>query len=63
MEYELTVSGFSDDQVILKDKDNNIIYWPKDKLPQIPEIGQKLHFSIGTDKAGLLNELLKTDSQ
>lgn len=62
MDYILVVAGFSDDQVILKDNENNIIYWPKEKLPQIPEIGQKINFSIGTDKAGLLNELLQTDN-
>jgi hypothetical protein len=62
MNYELTVAGFSDDQVILQDQEKNIIYWPKEKLPQIPEIGQKLNFSIGTDKAGLLNELLRMDN-
>lgn len=62
MNYELTVAGFSDDQVILQDQEKNLIYWPKEKLPQIPEIGQKLNFSIGTDKAGLLNELLRTDN-
>ncbi len=62
MNYELTVAGFSDDQVILRDQEKNLIYWPKEKLPQIPEIGQKLNFSIGTDKAGLLNELLRMDN-
>jgi len=63
MDYELVVVDFSGDQVVLKDHDNNLIFWPKDKLPQIPEIGQKIHFSIGTDKASLLNELLLTDNQ
>ncbi len=63
MDYELTVAGFSAEQVILQDQDNNLIYWPKEKLPQIPEIGQKLNFSIGTNKAGLLNELLRMDNQ
>ena len=62
MNYELTVAGFSDDQVILQDQEKNIIYWPKEKLPQIPEIGQKLNFSIGADKAGLLTELLRMDN-
>ena len=62
MDYELTVAGFSADQVILEDKENNLIYWPKEKLPQVPEIGQKLNFSIGTDKTALLNELLHTDN-
>lgn len=62
MDYELTVAGFSADQVILKDQENNLIYWPKEKLPHIPEIGQKINFSIGTDKVALLNELLRTEN-
>jgi hypothetical protein len=62
MDYELKVAGFSQDQAILEDQDKNLIYWPKEKLPQIPEIGQILHFSIGTDKTSLLNELLNMDN-
>ncbi|MBN2884353.1 hypothetical protein JXE04_00280 [Patescibacteria group bacterium] len=59
MNYELTVIDFKDDEVILQDKENRLIYWPKDKLLQIPEIGQTLIFSIGdNNKAELLNELL-----
>lgn len=62
MNYELNVTGFSDDQVILQDENKNLIYWPKDKLPQVPELGQKLYFSIGQEKTALLNELLRTDN-
>jgi hypothetical protein len=62
MNYELTVAGFSDDQIILQDDDKNIIYWPKNKLPKIPEIGQKINFSVGNAKADILNELLRTDN-
>jgi len=63
MNYELTVVDFKDDEVVLKDEENRLIYWPKDKLPQIPEIGQTLNFSIGTNsKAELLNELLNTEN-
>lgn len=61
MDYEFTVDGFSSDQIILRDQNNNLIYWPKEKLPQIPEIGQKITFSIGNDKARILNELLRAD--
>jgi hypothetical protein len=63
MNYELEVVDFKDDEVILKDKNNRLIYWPKNNLPQIPTIGQIITFSIGgTDKAELLNELLRTDN-
>ena len=63
MNYELEVVDFKDDEVVLKDKKNRLIYWPKDNLPQIPSLGQILNFSIGaTDKAELLNELLRTDN-
>jgi len=62
MNYELTVAGFSDDQVILKDDNNSLIYWPKNKLPQIPFFWQKINFSIGDNRAEILNELLRTDN-
>ncbi|MDD2681031.1 MAG: hypothetical protein PHE20_02930 [Patescibacteria group bacterium] len=63
MNYELEVIDFKDDEVVLKDKNNRLIYWPKDNLSRIPVIGQMLNFSIGaTDKTELLNELLHTDN-
>lgn len=63
MQYQLTVADFSDDQVVLRDEKGNLIYWPKDKLPQVPELGEKIVFSIGADDGSkILNELLKTDN-
>jgi len=63
MSYELEVIDFKDDDVILRNKNNKLIYWPKSDLPQIPTIGQIISFSIGsTDKAELLNELLRTEN-
>lgn len=63
MNYELTVVDFRDDEVVLKDKENTLIYWPKNKLPQIPKIGQILNFAIDiNNKAELLNELLSTEN-
>ena len=63
MNYELEVVDFKEDEVILKDKNNRLIYWPKDNLSQIPAIGQILNFSVGaSDKSELLNELLHTDN-
>jgi len=62
MNYELTVAGFSDDQIILQDEDKTLIYWPKNKLTHIPEIGQKINFYVGNKKDDILNELLRTDN-
>lgn len=63
MQYKLKVINFNDDEVILEDETKNIIYWPKTKLKEIPEIGEILNFNIGDDKPNispeeLLNELL-----
>lgn len=66
MQYKLKVAGFTDDQIILEDESKNIIYWPKDKLPQIPELGQTINFNVGDeainpDPKTLLNELLNIE--
>lgn len=67
MNYRLKVIDFSDDQVVLEDETKNIIYWPKEKLPAIPEIGQEIFFAINEqnksqDPKELINELLKIDT-
>ena len=46
MEYLLTIRDFSSHQAILQDQDNNLIYWPKDKLPEGAVIGQLISFKI-----------------
>ncbi|MFZ2310091.1 MAG: hypothetical protein WAW11_00940 [Patescibacteria group bacterium] len=46
MEYLLTIRDFSSHQAILQDQDNNLIYWPKDKLPKDAVIGQLISFKI-----------------
>lgn len=53
MEYLLTIKDFSSHQVILQDQDNNLIYWPKDKLPSTAVIGQLISFKVesGTNNA------------
>jgi hypothetical protein len=68
MEHKLTVIGFSDDQVIFENKTKDLIYWPKNQLPLVPEIGEQLTFSINSQKADtspreLINELLKINTE
>lgn len=46
MEYLLTIRDFSSHQAILQDQDNNLIYWPKDKLPADAIVGQVISFKI-----------------
>lgn len=46
MEYLLTIKDFSSHQAILQDQDNNLIYWPKDKLPKNSIIGQLISFEV-----------------
>jgi hypothetical protein len=46
MEYLLTIRDFSSYQAILQDQDNNLIYWPKDKLPKNAAIGQLISFKV-----------------
>lgn len=46
MEYLLTIKDFSSHQAILQDQDNNLIYWPKDKLPKNAIIGQLISFEV-----------------
>lgn len=67
MNYNLKVVNFSESDIIFEDEEKNIIYWPKNKVPQIPEIGEIISFQIGNDKKEkqsnhnpqeLLNELL-----
>ncbi len=46
MEYPLTIKDLSSQQAILQDNDNNLIYLPKDKLPEKLAIGQILNLQI-----------------
>jgi hypothetical protein len=50
MEYLLKIKDFSSQQAILQDSDNNLIYWPKDKLPARAIIGQLISFKIESDQ-------------
>lgn len=64
MEQVLKVIGFSDDQVIFENDTKDIIYWPKNKLPLVPEIGEKITFYINSKETNasphdVINKLLK----
>jgi hypothetical protein len=68
MEQELKVIGFSDDQVIFENDKKDIIYWPKNQLPLVPEIGESVRFSINSNQEkakprDLINELLKINPE
>ncbi len=68
MEQKLKVMGFSDDQVIFENEERNIIYWPKNKLPLVPEIGQEVIFYINSKNTNInppdiINELLKINPE
>lgn len=67
MKQILKVIDFSDDQVVFENSDKDIIYWPKNKLPKVPEIGQEITFFIDSiekkhQAKDIINELLKTNS-
>lgn len=59
MEYLLTIRDFSSHQAILQDQDNNLIYWPKDKLPKEAVIGQLISFKIEAESSQLEKNLAK----
>lgn len=59
MEYSLILKDLSSQQAILQDQDNNLIYLPKDKLPEELTIGQTLNLQINFESAGHENILAK----
>ncbi len=68
MNYILKVINFTESDIIFEDEEKNIIYWPKNNVPQVPEIGEIINFKIGDEQIiknnksinpqELLNELL-----
>lgn len=60
------IKDLSSQQVILQDQDNNLIYLPKNKLPEKLIIGQTLHLQINFESDGhkkflakeILNDIL-----
>ena len=71
MDYPLIVKDLSSGQAILQDQDNNLIYLPKDKLPDSLNIGQTVNLQINFESTGqeesvlakeILNEILSHKS-
>ena len=50
MKIQYTIDKFEDERVVLKDKDNNMIIWPKDKLPADCTEGMVLNFEIDNNQ-------------
>ena len=62
MEFYLIYKKQEGEKIILEDEKNNLIYWPKDKLPENTKEGEKIKISINQPSAKeLLNEILKKD--
>ncbi len=59
MEYLLTIRDFSSHQAILQDQDNNLIYWPKNKLPDNAVIGQLISFRVEAESGQPEKKLAK----
>lgn len=59
MEYPLILKDLSSQQAILQDKDSNLIYLPKDKLPEELTIGQTLNLQINLESESHENILAK----
>jgi hypothetical protein len=68
MDYSLIIKDISSEQAILQDQDSNLVYLPKDKLPENLSVGQTLNLQINFDSASrepenilakeILNEIL-----
>lgn len=69
---ELTIDRFENEKAILKTENNEIIVWPKNKLPKNSKEGSIIAFSIADSNdqknnnkqlaKNILNEILNTDS-
>jgi hypothetical protein len=73
MVIELKIEKIESDKAILKSEDNDIIIWPKSKLPKDVKEGSLLAFSIRSDEEkeeanpelakDILNEILDVNDQ
>ncbi len=64
MEFNLKIKKEENDKFILEDENNNLIYWPKDKIPQDLTVGDNLKISINQNSAKeILNEILTSDKK
>lgn len=71
MNIELTIDRIENGQAVLKTKDEQTIYWPKDKLPTNSAEGMVLNFTLVSDEMreqegkqkakDILNEILDTN--
>ena len=59
MEYPLTIEEITSQKIVLKDDDNNLIYLPKNKLPENLVIGQIVNLRIDFDNTNQKNDLAK----
>lgn len=60
MVIELKVDRFEEEKVFLRSEDNDLIIWPKNKLPREIREGSLLAFSIKSDLTTDINESGKT---
>jgi len=66
MEYPLIIKDLTSQQAILQDNESNLVYLPKNKLPENLTIGQILNLQINFESARsgniiakeILNEIL-----
>ncbi len=66
MNYDLIVKEINSSQAILKDRDNNLVYLPIEKLPKNINTGQVLNLQINLETTNrqnitakeIINELL-----
>jgi len=59
MEYPLIIKDLSSQQAILQDQDNNLIYLPKNKLPEALTVGQTLNLQVNFESINSQNIIAK----
>jgi len=59
MEYPLTIKEITSQKIVLKDDADNLIYLPKDKLPEDLVIGQVINLRIDFNHTDQKNDLAK----
>ena len=59
MNYPLTIKEITSQKIVLKDDDDNLIYLPKNKLPENLAIGQTIKLQINLNNTDQKNDLAK----
>ncbi len=59
MEYPLIIKDLTSQQAILQDNESNLVYLPKNKLPENLTIGQILNLQINFESARSENIIAK----